>query len=139
MGWVAKVGPDGVVWLMTFGVGLIFVELNRPGRVIPGTCGLLLVLLMGHRLAEFPLQGWAVTAAVVLALGLLTNAWRPLPLPVLGVLALGLGIAVRLLVRPGLEGEVDSATAIVCGGGIGVLAAGLTQIARRARRLKAID
>ncbi len=133
------VGPNGAVCLFALGTGLIFLEFNRPGRIVPGACGLLLVLLAGHRLAGFPLRGWAVAAALVAAGGLLTNAWRPLPLPVLGMLAAGLGVAVRSLVRPGFAGDIAGATAMVCGGGVGVLAAGLTQIARRARRLKAID
>jgi membrane-bound ClpP family serine protease len=132
-------GPDGAVLLLTFGLVLICVELNRPGWILPGTLGLLLVLFAVASLLrlELSLAGLALlaTAAALLLLDLL----RPTPtiVAVAATLALVLGFA--HLVRGPAPRDVHALTAIGCGLLLGAGTSVLTRIARRARANKAVD
>ena len=67
--WLAGVSSAAMLWVLTAGLLLIYVELNRPGRVIPGALGLLLVLLGCARLwvaHPHPVALLLVATAVVL-------------------------------------------------------------------------
>ena len=118
---LARLGPDAAVLLLTLGLLLVWLELNRPGWILPGALGLLFVLL--------------ATAAALLLLDLL----RPTPSAVAlaAILALVLGL-LRLVVAPAPP-RVHLATAIACGLLLGGSTSVLTRIARRARANKALD
>lgn len=133
--------PDATVGVLTLGIGLIFFECNRPGSILPGATGLLLVLLAAARLDTLPLTGWAVGLLTVGAAVLLLNLWYLLPWWLLGLATAGQCVALRFLVRlegGGAETPIHTWTALLCGGLIGVFAAMLSRIALRARRAKAV-
>ncbi len=130
---------DAGVLLASVGLGLIFVEFNRPGRILPGALGLLLTLLgvgrIGHLGVRPPvtLLLLACTAIPVL------NARRRMPAGTLLAATLAFVVGVRFVVRPGKAAPVHMWVAIVSGGTLGLLSATLTRIAYRARRAKALD
>jgi len=134
MGLPARLSVDAALIVFTVGVLLIYVELNRPGKVIPGAVGLLLTLLACARLAVAPprLVGLVLlaTAAALLAVELVRSThW------VVAVAAtLGLVLGFRGLVMSPMGWTV----CILCGTGLGVATAVLTRVARRARTNKAL-
>ncbi len=132
-------GASAAVGAATVGLCLIFVEMNRPGRILPGAAGLLLLLLSIGRLAKYPLRPWAVGLLLFSLMGLLANVWRRLPIILLLAAAVGLCLGLVFLGAPGGSGQVDVPVALLCGGGIAALSGFLTRVARHARRLKAID
>ncbi len=81
---------DTAVLLLTIGLLLLFVECLRPGRVIPGSVGLLLLLLGIHRLTSLPLRPSALllTGAAVLLLALLLRPQAPWWIGIVSTLAL---------------------------------------------------
>lgn len=134
-----ELSPDQAVVLATAGLSLIFVELNRPGRILAGTLGLLLLLLAAADLAQMPLRAVALAAIILLVCFFLLNLYRALPGGLLGCMALGVIPALRYLVRPVGNTFVHTVPAILCGGGLGLASAVLTRIAFRARRAKALN
>ncbi len=128
---------DAALGLVTAGALLIFVECNRPGRVLPGACGLLL-LLMGVNSLRM-LGGWsggllALGVAGVILIGLMR--WRLL-LGVPGVLGTALlTFALGLLSRHS-GGALGGGVAMACGLLLGVTSSALMMIAGRAWRAKA--
>jgi membrane-bound serine protease (ClpP class) len=138
-GKVAFLGPDAAVLLLTLGLLLLYMELNRPGWIVPGALGLLLALFAGASLLRLQLS---LAAAALLATAvalLLLDLLRPTPVLVAAAatLALVLGFA-RLVLGPPPR-QVHAATAIACGLLLGGTTAVLTRIARRARANKALD
>lgn len=135
---LTHLSPDAALLLLTLGLLLIYVELNRPGWILPGAVGLLLSLLSIPSLARFDLQPAAVllvgTATALLALNLV----RPVHTlaAAAATLALVLGFA-RLIHGPG-DARVHVVTAILCGLILGVGTSVLTAIARRARTNKRV-
>jgi hypothetical protein len=86
--------PDAAVLLLTLGLLLICVELNRPGWIVPGALGLLLALFAVARCCGYELSRAAVALlATALAL-LLLDLLRPTPMlvAVAATLALVLGL-----------------------------------------------
>jgi membrane-bound ClpP family serine protease len=79
IGGVLHSSPDAAVLLLTVGLLLVCVELNRPGWIVPGGVGLLLLLFAVASLLrlDLSLAGAALlaTAAALLLLDLL----RPTP------------------------------------------------------------
>jgi membrane-bound serine protease (ClpP class) len=136
---LAHLGPDAAVLLLTLGLLLVYTELNRPGWILPGTLGLLLVLLAAASLLRLELSAAALvllaTAAALLLIGLL----RPTPpaVALAATLALVLGLY-RLVLGPAPR-HVHGGTAIVCGLLLGSGTSVLTRIACRARANKALD
>ena len=118
--------------LATAGILLLYLECNRPGRVLPGAAGLLLLLLAAYSLSLLPLRPASLLLVVA---GFLTLAaplrleatWRPL---LAGTALLILGFATLS------ASEAVSATAGICGLVLGPVTAWLTIIAGRARRAK---
>ncbi len=135
---IATATPNQAVVVATIGVCLIFVEFNRPGRVVPGALGLTLVLLAAASLAHHPLQGGAVLALLLTSAALITNVWRRLPLWLAGLLSIALGISLRFLIPHGANPHINTASALTCGLAVGLLGTALSRIALRARRLKAV-
>jgi len=114
------------------GLLLIYVELNRPGRVIPGAVGLLLALLACARLgAAHPRPAALVLLATAAAL-LVVELVRATHWAVALAAALGLVLGFRELTAPALGWMI----CILCGVGLGGTTALLTRVARRAKANK---
>ncbi len=139
LGALAHLSPDAAILLATAGLCLIFLELNRPGSILPGAVGLLLVLLAASVLLRYPLQAWAEALMLLSTAILLGNLWRSVPLWLLGFAALGLGAASRFLVSAGADRQVHMAVALPCGIAVGGLGAFLSRVAFRARRAKRVN
>jgi len=136
---VAEVSPGAALGAFTLGLLLIYVELNRPGRVIPGAVGLLLTLLACARLGAAHPRPLALllvaTAGALLAMELLHDTYRVVEaaaaIPLAAALALVLGF--RLMVMP----PVGWMVCILCGVALGGVTVALARVARRARANKA--
>lgn len=134
IGLLGRLPIDALPVVFTVGLLLIYVEMNRPGRVIPGAVGLLLALLACARvLAAHPRPAALVLVATAAAL-LMVDLVRTTHgfVAVAATLALVLGF--RELVSP----PVGWMVCILCGVGLGGMTAALTRAARRARSNKAI-
>ena len=131
--------PDAAVLCLTLGLLLIYLELNRPGLILPGAIGLLIVLLTIAVLLPLPLSPIGVVlitaAAGLLLLGLTRQT--PLLLAVTATLALIFGFL--HLVRRGDSPQVHALTATGCGLVLGAGTSLLTHLARRARANKGLD
>jgi membrane-bound serine protease (ClpP class) len=136
---LANLRPDGAVILLTLGILLIYVELNRPGWIIPGAVGLLAVLFSAASLGRLHLNAGATiltaTALMLLLLGLLRQT--PPLVSIAATLALAMGLN-QLISGPGAL-RVHPVTAISCGTLLGAVTSILTRIARRARTNKGLD
>jgi len=126
--------PDQAVLLLTLGVLLIYLELNRPGWIVPGALGLLATLL---GLAALVRGGIHPAAAVlcVTAVALFAVALRrtvPWAVAVAATLALTLGLAQ-------INAQIHAMIAVPCGLFVGAGTSLLTRIARRARTNKGLD
>lgn len=127
---------DAALGLVTAGALLIFVECNRPGRVLPGAFGCLLLLLGTNNLRSF--SGWSdgplwMGLAGLGLIGLMR--WRLL-LGVPGVLGTALLTTALGMVARGSGGALDGETAVGCGIVLGVTSSLLMMIAGRAWRAK---
>jgi membrane-bound serine protease (ClpP class) len=131
--------PNVAVVYFTLGVVLMYVELNRPGVILPGCFGLLACLFAVGSLVRFPLSPMGVLVFVSGAALLLLDLIRPLPLAVsiTATLALVLGLFGLVAGPPTLQ--IRAVTAILCGLFLGAGTSVLTRIARRARANKAVD
>ena len=119
---------------LTLGILLLYIELNRPGRVLPGAIGLLLALLAMPSLFANGIHSVALpvllgASVVLLALGLRRKVH------ILVSVAATLGL---ILSFNAIEG-VYTALAIPCGLILGVTSSLLANIARRARANKGLD
>jgi len=128
--------PDAAIATLTLGILLIYLELNRPGIILPGTAGLILTLLAAASLPAHTLNPNALLlltfASILLILGLRT---RPDPwLTAASTLSLIAGFG--LLTR---SPRVHPLIAILCGLILGAGTTLLTRIARRARVNKGLD
>jgi len=136
LGELARLGPDSALLVLTLGVLLIYVELNRPGWVVPGAVGLtaaLFAVASLGRMGVMPGAGALVGTAVVL-LGLGLRRRTPVVVDVAATLALVLGFL--HLVR---DAEIEPGLAVGCGLILGGASAILARIARRARANKGLD
>ncbi len=136
---VRNLSPDGAVGMATLGLLLIFLELNRPGRVLPASVGLLLFLLASATLFRLRLQLWPALLLVAMGMVAGLNLYRRLPSWLLVLATAGWVVALRFLVRPQDTRYVHMPVALAAGGLLGVLSAVLTRIAYRARRAKALN
>jgi len=135
---VHGLSPNAAVLLLTAGTLLIYLELNRPGSILPGALGLLSSLLAIYALARGPLHPIALilllSAIALLSLDLV----RPTPIPVAVAATLALILGLRcLLPNPGQP--LALSVAVVCGLVLGISTSVLTRIARRARANKGLD
>lgn len=134
----AHLNPNAALLLLSAGVLLIYVELNRPGWVVPGAIGLTAVLFgvaslarAGFNPGAFALVG---TSVVLLGLGLRLRT----PPVVAGAATLGLVLGfVELVRRP--SPPIAVWEAVGCGLVLGASTSILTRIARRARANKGLD
>lgn len=128
--------PDAALFVFTLGVLLIYLELNRPGSILPGAAGLSFTLLgIAILLKTHPQTGATIlllTAILLFTLDL--RVQTPRILPVVATLALVLGF----YLLPS-AGPFHSLTALFCGLILGSGTSILTGIARRARASKRLD
>jgi membrane-bound serine protease (ClpP class) len=126
--------PDIALIALTIGILLIYVELNRPGRILPGALGLLLALLAMPSLFANGIHSVALplllgTSVIILALGLRCKVH------IIASVAATIGLALSF---NAIEG-VHTAFAIASGLLLGVTSSLLAHIARRARANKGLD
>ena len=131
--------PDTATLCLTFGLLLIYLELNRPGSILPGAIGLLVVLLAIATLLPLPLNPTGIvlvaSAAGLLLLGLVRQT--PILLAVTATLALVLGFF--YLAKRGSTPHIHALIAIGCGLILGAGTSLLTHLAHRARANKGLD
>lgn len=134
----AHLSPDVALVVLTVGLLLIYVELNRPGWIVPGAVGLIGTLFAVASLARMELNPGAVavvcTAIALLLLDLLRRTQWIVAFAATLALVLGFGYLVR-----GAGGPVHMMTAVGCGLVLGGCTSILTRIARRARANKGLD
>lgn len=124
--------PVLTILLVTAGVGLICVEFNRPGTILPGAAGLLALLIGVASMARGPHPLPALGGVLACAAAILLDARRPrawaaaLALPAAGLAFLSLagGMGTRLV-------------AVCCACAIAAATHRLNLIAHRARLNKA--
>ena len=131
--------PGRAVIMASVGIFLVFVELNRPGRILPGVLGFLLLLFAVAALIHIRVQPWAAALLIASAGIFLLNLWRALPTWLLVLVTLLTIAGLRFLVPPTSGKNIQMPLAILCGGALGGLTAVLTRLAYRARRSKALD
>lgn len=136
---LATLSPNVALLIVALAAALIAVELNRPGSILPGAAGLLLLLLAAASLWQRQPSWLAVAGSIVSMALLLFQARRPLHLLVILVLTILLiGCFIRLFPRSAM-GRINPAMAVVCGAILGAGTTVLTRIARRARQNKGLD
>ncbi len=126
--------PDQAILLLTLGVALIYVELNRPGWILPGAFGLLAILLAGASLLRSGVEPIAAVLCGSGAVILVCSARKTFPVVALAAATLSLMLG---LLR--LTPQVHAAIALSCGLLLGTGTSLLTRIARRARTNKGLD
>jgi len=128
------ISPTMALVVFTVGLLLIYVEMNRPGKVIPGSVGLLLTLLACGRLSiaqPRPVgELLVITAGVLLGIDLIRQTHGAVVLAA----TVGLVLGFHGLVEP----PVAWMACILCGTALGATTAVLTWVARRARTNKRI-
>jgi membrane-bound serine protease (ClpP class) len=128
--------PDAAVLVLLAGILFVYLECNRPGSILPGCLGTLLILLSVDSLCRMPLRSTALallaSGLALLLIEIAVNA-RNL-LAGAGILALIAGLA--SLLQPFAPARVHIPTAFVAGAGFGISTLYLAKIALRARRNK---
>lgn len=136
---LATLSPNATVLILTAGLALIALELNRPGSILPGAAGLLLTLLAIASLSlRHPRSGPAFLIATSMAVLLLQCRRTLLWLIPAGATVL-LGFSIATLLPPGASPAISTWVALPCGLILGAGITLLTRIARRARQNKGLD
>lgn len=136
---LATLSPNTAILMLTAGIGLIAVELNRPGTILPGAAGLLLTLLSEASLWQRHPRP-APTVLILLSMALLLLQIRRSLHWVIPATATGLLIfSLEEFLPPSAGPGVGRWTALVCGVLLGAGTTVLTRIARRARQNKGLD
>jgi membrane-bound ClpP family serine protease len=130
---LASLSPDAAVLLLTVGIALIAVELNRPGWIVPGALGVLATLLAAAAILDQHPSALAISLLFAAAAVLLLQLRRALPLWI--ALFAGAAGVIALALLPGVRLPV----AICCGLALTIGTTVLTRIARRARKNKGLD
>src|ERR1700751_3578366 len=112
---LTALSPNAAVLILTAGLALIALELNRPGSILPGALGLLLTLLAAASLVQHHPRPEPVFQFIVSMALLLLQARRPLlwiiPASATIILVLSIGTLLPLAVHP----RIDLWIAILCG------------------------
>jgi membrane-bound serine protease (ClpP class) len=131
--------PDLAFLLLAIGALALYVEFNHPGAVIPGTVGVVFILVAAFALNLLPTR----FAALILILGAFALFAAEAKFVTHGVLTVG-GIALLtlggllLIDSPIPELRVHLATALAVSIPLGIITAFLMTIAYRARRNKVV-
>jgi len=135
----ALMEPDVAFLLLAIGALALYVEFNHPGAVIPGTVGVVFILVAAFALNLLPTR----FAALILILGAFALFAAEAKFATHGVLTIG-GIALLtlggllLVDAPIPEMRVHLATALAVSIPLGIITAFLMTIALRARRNKVV-
>jgi membrane-bound serine protease (ClpP class) len=136
---LSSLTPDAAILLLTLGLALIAVELNRPGAILPGALGLLVTLLAAAKLAHLHPNPAAFALLLAASAVLLLQLRRRLPLWAAALAALAVITGLLWLVPAAGQPPIHPAIAILCGLALGVGTTVLTRLARRARQNKGLD
>ncbi len=136
---IHRLSPDVALLLVTLGVLLVYLELNRPGWIWSLAVGVLAVLLGAAALGQRELNPAALGLVLVAISILLLNLLRRLQVALLlaATLAIVIGF-LHLAPAAGTKG-VHAVTAAGCGLALGAGTSLLTRIAHRARTNKGLD
>jgi membrane-bound serine protease (ClpP class) len=136
---LTALSPNAAILILTAGLALVALELNRPGSILPGAVGLLLALLAAANLSQHRPRPEPVLEFVVSMVLLLLQARRPLlwiiPASATILLILSMSTLFPATVQPGISPWV----ALLCGVFLGTGTTVLTRIAQRARQNKGLD
>ena len=134
-----NLSPDAALLLLTGGLLLIYIELNRPGLIVSGALGLTFTLLALARFARDPIAPAAAGAGVAGALLLVLSARTRTHLP-LALLSTAALLYAFLRPPPGPLGtRPNRRVAVPCALILGLGTSLLTTIAARARQNKGLD
>lgn len=128
--------PDAAVLILTIGILLTYLELNRPGSIVPGAFGLLLILLSAASLMKASVVPLAASLAFLSLAMFAANLRRSVHLSLLLGSTVCLVVSLAHLTRKPAPHPI---TAALCGFLIGGVTSILTSIARRARANKRVD
>lgn len=131
--------PDILYILLAIGALALYVEFNHPGAVVPGTIGVIFLLLSAFALHLLPIR-YAALAMILVAFGLFAAEAKFASHGVLttgGIALLTLG-ALLLVDSPMPEMRVHVLTALAVSIPLGIITAFLMSIAVRARRNKVV-
>lgn len=133
----ALMNPNLCVLLCTLGMLLIYLEINTPGVILPGTMGLVLVLLAGYSLSRLPLSPLGILLCAMAVLLLVLEAQFRLRgvLAGAGIVAVVSGLAI-LVQGPLPQLQVHVTTAVGAGVAFGGITASLLLLGLEARRAK---
>ncbi len=126
--------PDHALLLLTVGVLLIYLELNRPGWIVPGALGLLATLLALAALGRSGVQPVAAVLCLTAVALLAISLRKPVPFAVTAAATLALTLGLAQL-NPSIHALIAVPSGLLLGVGTSVL----TRIARRARVNKGLD
>jgi len=131
--------PDILIIILAIGALALYVEFNHPGAVVPGTIGVIFILLAAFALHLLPIR-FAALAMILVAFALFVAEAKFASHGVLttgGILLLTLG-ALLLIDTPIPEMRVHPLTALAVSIPLGIITAFLMSIAVRARRNKVV-
>lgn len=136
---LSTLSPNAAILILTLGIVLIAVEINRPAWILPGALGLLLALLASASLySRHPSGEAALAIAACIALMIFRDRIR-LHWLVVALATIPLIAAVAHLIPPVPGPEISPLISVICGLILGVGTIVLTAIARRARQNKGLD
>lgn len=134
-----SLSPNAAFLILTLGLALIAVELNRPGSILPGALGLLLALLAAASLySRHPSTVAALEIGACIALMIFGERLR-LHWIVIALATVPLIVAIVYLIPPDHGPRISAWVAVICGLVLGAGTILLTGIARRARQNKGLD
>ncbi len=131
--------PDILYILLAIGALALYVEFNHPGAVLPGTIGVIFLLLSAFALHLLPIR-YAALAMILVSFALFAAEAKFASHGVLttgGIALLTLG-ALLLIDSPMPEMRVHVLTALAVSVPLGIITAALMSIALRARRNKVV-
>lgn len=136
---LATLSPNVALFLVTLAIALIAVELNRPGWILPGSAGVLLLLLAAASLWQRQPNVIAVATSIMSIAGLLIQTRRPFHISVIAALTILLVDSFAHLYPRSSAEAISPAVAMVCGTLLATGTTLLTCMARRARQNKGLD
>lgn len=136
---LSTVSPNAAVLILTAGIALIAVELNRPGSVLFGALGLLFSLLAAASLVSHHPRPEPVVQFIASMALLLSQARRPLLWIIPAIATILLVLSMDMLLPSAANPGISTWVALLCGLFLGTGTTVLTRIARRARQNKGLD
>ena len=136
---LTALSPNTAVLILTAGLALIALELNRPGAILPGALGLLLTLLAAASLLQHHPPPEPILQFIAAMALLLLQARRPLLWIIPASATILLIFSLETLLPRTAQPRINSSTALFCGLFLGAGTTVLTRIARLASQNKGLD